>query len=213
MATNTESLNAPLLDSTGKKSKDVSLDEAVFAVEIKPHLVHEAVRSEMNAQRAGTAATKSRGLVSGGRSKPWRQKGTGRARQGTIRAPQFKGGGHAFAKTPRTFVQKVNRKAHKAALRSALASHAQEGTLAVIDAAQFDVPSTKQARAIVEAWGQQSPTVLVCLQEEQNLSKSFRNLERVAVIGPSEVEVGAVVWARSLLVSEAALPLVQGKAV
>jgi large subunit ribosomal protein L4 len=204
--------NAPLLDNAGKKSKDVSLDEAVFAVEIKPHLVHEAVRSEMNAQRAGTVATKSRGLVSGGRAKPWRQKGTGRARQGTIRAPQFKGGGHTFAKVPRTFIQKVNRKAHKAALRSALASHAQEGTLAVIDASQFDAPSTKQARAIVEAWGQPTPTVLVCLQEEQNLSKSFRNLERVAVIGPSEVEVGAVVWARSLLVSEAALPLIQGKA-
>jgi large subunit ribosomal protein L4 len=204
--------NAPLLDAAGKKSKDVSLDEAVFAVEIKPHLVHEAVRSEMNAQRAGTVATKSRGLVSGGRAKPWRQKGTGRARQGTIRAPQFKGGGHTFAKVPRTFIQKVNRKAHKAALRSALASHAQEGTLAVIDASQFDAPSTKQARVIVEAWGQQAPTVLVCLQEEQNLSRSFRNLERVVVIGPSEVEVGAVVWARSLLVSEAALPLIQGKA-
>ena len=204
---------ASVLDVSGKKSKDVSLDEAVFAVEIKPHLVHEAVRSELNAQRAGTVATKSRGLVSGGRAKPWRQKGTGRARQGTIRAPQFKGGGHTFAKVPRTFIQKVNRKAHKAALRSALASHAQEGTLAVIDASQFEVPSTKQARAIVEAWGQQAPTVLVCLQEEQNLSKSFRNLERVAVIGPSEVEVGAVVWARSLLVSEAALPLIQGKAV
>ena len=203
---------ASVLDVSGKKSKDVSLDESVYAVEVKPHLVHEAVRSELNAQRAGTVATKSRGLVSGGRAKPWRQKGTGRARQGTIRAPQFKGGGHTFAKVPRTFVQKVNRKAHKAALRSALASHAQEGTLAVIDASQFDAPSTKQARAIVEAWGQQTPTVLVCLQEEQNLSKSFRNLERVAVIGPSEVEVGAVVWARSLLVSEAALPLVQGKA-
>jgi large subunit ribosomal protein L4 len=199
---------APKLGGTGT----VTLDEAVFAVEIKPHLVHEAVRSEMNAQRAGTVATKSRGLVSGGRAKPWRQKGTGRARQGTIRAPQFKGGGHTFAKVPRTFIQKVNRKAHKAALRSALASHAQEGTIAVIDGSQFDAPSTKKARAIVEAWGQKSPTVLVCLQEEQNLSKSFRNLERVAVIGPSEVEVGAVVWARSLLVSEAALPLVQGKA-
>jgi large subunit ribosomal protein L4 len=199
---------APKLGGTGT----VTLDEAVFAVEIKPHLVHEAVRSEMNAQRAGTVATKSRGLVSGGRAKPWRQKGTGRARQGTIRAPQFKGGGHTFAKVPRTFIQKVNRKAHKAALRSALASHAQEGTIAVIDGSQFDAPSTKRARAIVEAWGQKSPTVLVCLQEEQNLSKSFRNLERVAVIGPSEVEVGAVVWARSLLVSEAALPLVQGKA-
>ena len=203
---------APLLDKAGKKSKDISLEEEVFAVEIKPHLVHEAVRSEMNAQRAGTSATKSRGLVSGGRAKPWRQKGTGRARQGTIRAPHFTGGGHAFAKTPRTFVQKVNRKVHKAALRSALASHAQEGTIAVIDASQFDVPSTKQARAFVEAWAQQAPLVLVCLHEEENLRKSFRNLERVVVIGPSEVEVGAMVWARSLLVSEAALPLVQGKA-
>jgi large subunit ribosomal protein L4 len=203
---------APKAPVLGGTKKEISLDDAVFGAEIKPSLVHEAVRAEMNARRQGTRAAKSRGLVSGGRAKPWRQKGTGRARQGTIRAPQFKGGGHTFAKVPRTFIQKVNRKAHKAALRSALASHAQEGTLAVIDASQFDAPSTKQARAIVEAWGQQTPTVLVCLQEEQNLSKSFRNLERVAVIGPSEVEVGAVVWARSLLVSEAALPLIQGKA-
>jgi large subunit ribosomal protein L4 len=203
---------APLLDGTGKKSKDVTLDEAVFAAEVKKHLVHEAVRSEQNAQRAGTAATKSRGLVSGGRAKPWRQKGTGRARQGTIRAPQFTGGGHTFAKVPRTFVQKVNRKAAKAALRSALASHAQEGTLALLDAAQFDVPSTKAARTIVEGSGLALPLVVVALQEEESLRKSFRNLERVAVIGPSEVEVGAMVWARSLIVSEAALPLVQGKA-
>jgi len=203
---------APLLDAAGKKSKDISLDGAVFAAEVKPHLVHEAVRSELNAQRAGTATTKSRGLVSGGRAKPWRQKGTGRARQGTIRAPQFKGGGHAFAKTPRTFVQKVNRKAAKAALRSALASHSSEGTLAVVSAGDFDAPSTKLARGLVEGSGLQMPLVFVCLQEEETLRKSFRNLERVVVIGPSELEVGAVVWARSLLVSEAALPLVQGKA-
>jgi large subunit ribosomal protein L4 len=199
---------APKLGATGT----VTLEETVFAVEVKPHLVHEAVRSEQNAQRAGTVATKSRGLVSGGRAKPWRQKGTGRARQGTIRAPQFAGGGHAFAKVPRTFVQKVNRKAHKAALRSALASHAQEGTIAIVDAAQFEAPSTKQAKALVEKWGKQAPTVVVALQEEENLRKSFRNLERIAVIGPSEVEVAAIVWARSLIVTEAALPLVQGKA-
>jgi large subunit ribosomal protein L4 len=189
-------VNAPLLGNDGKKSKDVALDEAIFGSEIKPHLVHEAVRSEQNAQRAGTSATKSRGLVSGGRAKPWRQKGTG----------------HAFAKTPRTFVQKVNRKAAKAALRSALASHAAEGTIAVVSATDFDAPSTKRARALVEASGLATPVVLVALAEETNLAKSFRNLERVAVIGPSEVEVGALVWARSLLVSEAALPLVEGKA-
>ena len=199
---------APRLGGTGT----VTLDESVFAAEIKAHLVHEVVRSEQNAQRAGTAATKSRGLVSGGRAKPWRQKGTGRARQGTIRAPQFTGGGHAFAKVPRQFVQKVNKKTAKAALRSALASHAGEGTIAIVDAAQFETPSTKAARTLVESWGKQAPIVLVALQEEENLRKSFRNLERVAVIGPSEVEVGAIVWARSLLVSDGALPLVQGKA-
>ena len=190
----------------------VSLDETVFGAEVKPHLVHEVVRAEQNAQRAGTVATKSRGLVSGGRAKPWRQKGTGRARQGTIRAPQFTGGGHTFAKVPRTFVQKVNRKAARAALRSALASHASEGTIAVVSAETFDRPSTKLARSLVEGAGLQAPIVLVALQEEESLRKSFRNLERVAVIGPSELEVGAMVWARSLLVSEAALPLVQGKA-
>jgi large subunit ribosomal protein L4 len=206
-------VNAPLLGSDGKKAKDVSLDEAVISAEVKPHLVHEAVRAEQNAQRAGTAATKSRGLVAGGRAKPWRQKGTGRARQGTTRAPQFTGGGHTFAKTPRTFVQKVNRKVAKAALRSALASHAAGGTIAIVSASDFDAPSTKVARSLVEGAGLQTPAVLVALPEETNLTKSFRNLERVVVIGPSEVEVGALVWARSLLVSEAALPLVQGKAV
>jgi len=202
----------PQLDRQGRKAKDLTLDDAIFAVEIKPHLVHETVRAELNARRAGTSATKSRGLVSGGRSKPWRQKGTGRARQGTIRAPQFEGGGHAFAKSPRSFAQKVNRKAFRSALRSALASHAQEGTLAVVDAAQFDAPSTKAARALVEAWGAQAPLVVVALPEEEALWKSFRNLQRVAVVAPGELEVGAVVWARSLLVTEAALPVVQGRA-
>jgi len=203
---------APHLDVSGKKEKDVALEEAVFAAEIKPHLVHEAVRSELNATRAGTAATKSRGLVSGGRAKPWRQKGTGRARQGTIRAPQFTGGGHAFAKVPRSFTQKVNRKAAKAALRSALASHAGEGTLAIVSAASFDAPSTKTARGLVEGAGLSTPLVLVAQPEEQALIRSFRNLDRVAVVTPGELEVGAVVWARSLLVSEDALPLLTGRA-
>jgi large subunit ribosomal protein L4 len=203
---------APQLDAAGKKAKDVTLDEAVFAAEVKPYLVHEAVRAELNAQRAGTSATKSRGLVSGGRSKPWRQKGTGRARQGTIRAPQFEGGGHAFAKVPRSYVQKVNRKAQRAALRSALASHVQAGSFAVVDANAFEEPSTKQARTLVEAWGRQAPLVVVATEGETNLVKSFRNLERVAIVAPSELDVAAVVWARSLLVTESALELVQGRA-
>jgi large subunit ribosomal protein L4 len=201
-------MKAPFLGKTGT----VDVDDAVFGAELKPHLLHEVVRSEQNALRAGTAATKSRGLVSGGRAKPWRQKGTGRARQGTVRAPQFAGGGHAFAKSPRTFVQKVNKKVARAALRAALASHASSNTLFVVSADQFEKPSTKVARGLVEGASLAAPTVIVALHEEETLRKSFRNLQRVAVIGPSELEVAAIVWARSLVISEAALPLVQGRA-
>ena len=200
---------APLLGGT---KKDVSLAEAVFAVDVKPHLVHEAVRAEFNERRQGTRAAKSRGLVSGGRSKPWRQKGTGRARQGTIRAPQFEGGGVAFPPTPRDFSVKVNKKAMRAALRSALSDHAQAGTIGLLDASKFDAPSTKTAEKLLADWGQSTPTVVVIDEAEEALAKSFRNLDRVVVTVPSELEVAQVVWARSLLVSEAALPLVEGRA-
>jgi large subunit ribosomal protein L4 len=195
----------------GSKKADVSLDEAVFGAEIKPHLVHEAVRAELNAHRQGTRGAKSRGLVSGGRSKPWRQKGTGRARQGTIRAPQFTGGGVVFPPTPRDFSVKVNRKALRAALRAALSDHATAGTLAVLAGDAFDAPSTKQAVGVLQDWGAQTPTVVVATEDEVSLIKSFRNLDRVLVTVPSELEVAQVVWARSLVVSEAALPLVQGR--
>ena len=201
-----------MLDVSGKAAKEVSLEAAVFAAEVKPHLVHEAVRAELNAQRAGTRAAKSRGLVAGGRSKPWRQKGTGRARAGTTRAPQWTGGGVAFPPTPRSFEVKVNRKAARAALRSALASHAQSGTLGVLDGGSFAEPSTKTAAALVAAWGKELPLLVVAVEEEHALIRSFRNLERVLVTLPSELEVAGVVWARSLLLSEAALPLVQGRA-
>jgi len=203
---------APKAPVLGGAKKEVSLEESVFGAEIKPHLVHEAVRSELNEHRQGTRAAKSRGLVSGGRAKPWRQKGTGRARQGTIRAPQFEGGGHAFAKVPRTYIQKVNRKAAKAALRSALASHAASGTIAVVSADAFAEPATKLARSFVEGSGLQLPLVLVASPDEQSLIRSFRNLQRVAIVEPSELDVAAVVWARSLLVTETALEAVTGRA-
>jgi large subunit ribosomal protein L4 len=201
---------APVLGGTS--AKDVSLDEAVFGVELKPHLVHEAVRAEANSHRQGTGAAKSRGLVSGGRAKPWRQKGTGRARQGTIRAPQFTGGGVAFPPMPRSFDLKVNKKAMKAAFRSALSDHAQAGTIAIVDPSTFDAPSTKDAVALLEKWDKKTPTVIVVADGEENLAKSFRNLQRVIVTLPSELEVAHIVWARSLLVSETALDAVQQRA-
>ena len=190
----------------------VNLDETVFGAEVKPHLVHEAVRAEQNALRAGTAATKSRGLVSGGGAKPWRQKGTGRARQGSTRAPQWTGGGVVFPPSPRDFSVKVNKKALKAALRSALSDHAQAGTLALIDGASFDTPSTKAALQLLQDWGKDTPTVVVVGEDEEAAAKSFRNLDRVVVTVPSELEVAQVVWARSLLVSQSALEAVQGRA-
>jgi large subunit ribosomal protein L4 len=199
---------APILDAAGKKSKDATLEADVFAAEVKPHLVHEAVRAELNAQRAGTHGIKSRGLVAGGRGKPWRQKGTGRARAGTTRAPQWTGGGGAFQ--PRTnFEVKVNRKVRKAAFRAALSSHAQAGTLGLIDGSAFSAPSTKGAAAFLRAWGKELPALLVVHDDEEAVIKSFRNLERVLVLTPAELEVAALVWARSLLVTESALEEVQ----
>jgi large subunit ribosomal protein L4 len=200
---------APQLDLSGKKAKDVTLAEAVFAVEAKPHLLHEVVRAEAASARSGTHAAKSRGLVAGGRSKPWRQKGTGRARQGTTRAPQWTGGGLAFPPVPRSFDLKVNRKTRKAAFRGALSAHAKRGTLAVIEGSVFAEPSTKGAVELVRSWGAEFPLVVIALAEETALTKSFRNLERVLVVAPSELEVGVLVWARSVLASQSALGRVQ----
>jgi large subunit ribosomal protein L4 len=201
---------APLLG--GKAAKEVSLEAAVFGAEVKPHLVHEAVRAEMNARRQGTQAAKSRGLVSGGRSKPWRQKGTGRARAGTVRAAQFTGGGVVFAPTPRDYDVKINKKVARAALRAALSDHASAGTIALLDGGSFEAPSTKAAAELLKKWGGETPAVVVCTEDEAAVAKSFRNLDRVIVTVPSELEVAEVVWARSLLVSQAALPLVEGRA-
>ncbi len=201
------SLKAPVLGS----KKEVSLEAEVFGAEVKPTLVHETVRAELNAARAGTRGAKSRGLVAGGRSKPWRQKGTGRARAGTTRAPHWTGGGVAFPPVMRSFEVKVNRKARRAALRGALSDHAKAGTLGIVEGSSFDAPSTKQAAALLEDWSSR-PTLVVATEDEEALVKSFRNLQKVLVTVPAELEVSAVVWARSLLVTEAALPLVNAKA-
>jgi large subunit ribosomal protein L4 len=203
---------APLLDAAGKKSQDVTLEESVFAAEVKPHVVHETVRAELNADRRGTRGAKSRGLVAGGRSKPWRQKGTGRARAGTTRAPHWTGGGVAFPPTTRDFSVKVNRKARRAAMRGALTNHASNGTFIVLDASGFDTPSTKLAASLIEARGMDFPLVVVAGDDEQNVTRSFRNLERAVVVTPAELEVAALVWARSVLVTQDALQAVLGKA-
>jgi large subunit ribosomal protein L4 len=195
----------------GSKSRDVALEESVFAAELKPHLVHETVRAELNAARAGTKGTKSRGLVAGGRSKPWRQKGTGRARAGTTRAPHWTGGGVAFAPGMRSFEVKVNRKARRAAFKGVLSNHAANGTLAILDGSGFDAPSTRKAAELLADWSER-PSLVVVNEDEELLVKSFRNLDKVLVVVPAELDVASLVWARSVLISESALPLVLGRA-
>ena len=192
--------------------KSVTLEAEVFGAEVKPHLVHETVRAELNSARSATRGGKSRGLVAGGRSKPWRQKGTGRARAGSTRAPHWTGGGMAFPPNNRNFTSKVNRKSRKAALRSALSAHAQAETLGVVDPGAFTEPSTAAAAELLGKWNKELPLLIVAQPEDEGVIKSFRNLDRVVVTVPAELEVNQVVWARSLLISEPALEQVQGRA-
>ncbi len=190
----------------------VSLDDAAFTAKFNGPLVHEAVRAELNALRQGTAATKTRGLVSGGGSKPWRQKGTGRARAGSSRSPLWKGGGTVFGPSPRHYTVKVNRKARRAALRSALSVHADRGSIAVFDATSFGEPSTRQAAQLLKDWGQPLATLVLLDAEEANAGLSFRNLERVLVMPVEDAGVADVIGAASLLVSEAALAQIAARA-
>src|SRR5947209_5917621 len=181
------------------------LDAAAFEAAFNMSLVHEAVRAELNARRQGTHATKTRGEVSGGGAKPWRQKGTGRARAGSSRSPVWTGGGTVFGPSPRHYTVKVNRKARRAALRSALSVHAERESLAVFDAGAFDGPSTKQAADLLGDWGAPAPTLVLLSEAEAAAGKSFRNLGRVSVMPVGDAGVADVIGAASLLVSQSAM--------
>ncbi|MGN6190377.1 MAG: 50S ribosomal protein L4 [Conexibacter sp.] len=191
---------------------DVTLDDVVFTAKFNGPLVHEAVRAELNALRQGTAATKTRGLVSGGGAKPWRQKGTGRARAGSSRSPVWKGGGTVFGPSPRSYTFKVNRKARRAALRSVLSVHADRGSIAVFDASSFDAPSTRVAAQLLKDWGQPLATLVLLDAEEANAGLSFRNMWRVMAMPVEDAGVADIIGAASLLISEAALAQLTARA-
>jgi large subunit ribosomal protein L4 len=197
--------DAPVLSSGGGASKKVKLDEAAFGARFSGPLVHQSVRAEQAARRRGTAATKTRGKVSGGGAKPWRQKGTGRARAGSSRSPVWTGGGTVFGPKPRSYTFKVNRKEQRAALRSALSLHAGRGSIAVLDATGFKAPKTSDALDLLEDWGQPLPTLVVLSPEESSAALSFRNLARVAVLAAENVGVADLLGAASLVISETAL--------
>jgi large subunit ribosomal protein L4 len=188
---------------TGEGS--VNLPEELFSEPFHNDLVYEAVRAEQLARRRGTASTRDRAAVRGGGTKPWRQKGTGRARAGSIRAPHWTGGGVAFGPTPRGYTVKVNRKARRRALRSALSVHASRSSVWVVDASSFDSPSTKAA---VDTLGRiDGPErVLVLVGDDESVcALSFRNIPRVSVLPGREAGVADLIGAGHLVVSEAAI--------
>jgi large subunit ribosomal protein L4 len=192
--------DAPILGGT----KTVKLDDEVFGVPFNGPLVHEVVLAELAARRRGTHATKTRGLVRGGGAKPYRQKGTGRARQGSTRAPHFVGGGAVFGPSPRHYTVKVNRKARRAALRCALSVHAERSSLFALDIGAFDAPSTKQASDLVA--DRRGGSVLVILDPDELVAgKSFRNLAGVNVLAAEDAGVVDIVGAATVVASEAAL--------
>ncbi|MBJ7332901.1 MAG: 50S ribosomal protein L4 [Solirubrobacteraceae bacterium] len=208
--------DAPILGG----SKKVKLDDGVWGAGFNGPLVHESVRAELNARRQGTAATKTRGLVRGGGAKPWRQKGTGRARAGSSRSPIWTGGGTVFGPSPRHYTFKVNRKERIAALRSALSVHASRDSIAILDPAPFSAPSTKQAAELLAGW-QDTPSVLVIIEDLSEEARetdsgraalSFRNIDRVYVAEASTVGVADVIGAGSLLVTEEALAALTARA-
>jgi large subunit ribosomal protein L4 len=191
----------------------VKLDATAFGARFNMAVVHETVRAELAARRRGTASTKTRGQVSGGGAKPWRQKGTGRARAGSSRSPVWTGGGTVFGPTPRRYTFKINRKERQAALRSALSVHAERDSLAVFDASSFDAPSTAQAVGLLNDWGPPEPILVVLGSDEAAAGKSFRNIARVDALPAEDLGVANVIGAASLLVSEAALPTLVARAV
>jgi large subunit ribosomal protein L4 len=192
---------APKLAGQGS----VTLDEAVFSERFHGSLVHEAVRAELAAKRSGTASTLRRGEVSMTGAKAWRQKGTGRARVGALSAGQRTGGGVIFGPKPRGFGFKVNRKARRRALRAALSLHAERGSLAVVDAAGFDAPSTKEAAKALGKLDGDGSVLVVLADGEETAAKSFRNLAHVSVLHVGHAGIADVVSAARLVVSEPAL--------
>lgn len=207
--------DAPILGASGA-SKKVKLDEGAFGTSFHGPLVHQSVRAEQAARRRGTAATKTRAMVRGGSAKPWRQKGTGRARAGSSRSPIWTGGGVAFGPHPRSYTFKVNRKEKRTALRSALSLHAERGSIAVLDASAFKAPKTSQAADLLGNWGpptrQPVPTLVVLAAEESSAALSFRNIDRVAVLAHESVGVVDLVGAARLVVSQAALDALTARA-
>ncbi len=197
-------------DMNGKEVGTADLADAVFSIVPNTFAVHQVVRSQMAARRQGTHSTKGRSEVSGGGAKPWRQKGTGRARQGSIRSGQWRGGGVIFGPTPRSYAFKVPNKVVKLAMRSVLSAKNSDGELYVVDGFGINEPSTKQAASILKALGIDKRVTVVVANDDVNTILSFRNLPKARIITASEANTYDLVDNTSVLFTRPALEWLEG---
>jgi len=197
-------------DMTGKKVGTADVSDGVFAIAPNTFAMHQVVRSQLAARRAGTHNTKTRGEVRGGGHKPWRQKGTGRARQGSTRSGQWKGGGVIFGPTPRSYGFRVNNKVVKLAMRSALSAKYSEGVLYVIDGFDLAEPSTKQAAEVLKTLGITGRVTVVVSNDDTNAMLSLRNIPKARVITASEANTYDLVDNTALLLTKPALEWLEG---
>jgi large subunit ribosomal protein L4 len=196
--------NIEIKNAEGAVVKTVDLNDGVYGIEPNIPVVHQVVVNYLSSLRQGTHSTKGRSDVSGGGKKPWRQKGTGRARQGSIRAAQWAGGGVVFGPTPHKHIKRSNNKEVKLAMRSVLSGKLADGELFVVDAYNFEKPSTKQAVALLKALGvEDKRTTVVVADDDVNAFLSFRNLPKVRVIGASEANAHNLIDNGALVMSEA----------
>ena len=187
-------VKAPLFNADGAANGDIKLDADVFGIEPNMDVLHQVVTAQLAAARAGTAKTKTRSEVRGGGRKPWRQKGLGRARHGSIRSPIWVGGGIAHGPQPRSYAQRTPKKMKRLALRSALSARASESAIRVVEDLDWSAPKTKQASSLLDSMGANGKTLVVLHQLDGSAARSFRNLADVRLVEPGQLTAYDVLW-------------------
>ncbi len=205
-----DKLTAQLYDADGVSKGEVDLNPDIFGIEPNRDVMHQVVTAQLAAKRAGTHSTKTRAEVRGGGAKPWRQKGLGRARHGSIRSPQWVGGGVAHGPKPRDYSQRTPKKMKRLALRSALSDRASTGNVKVVETFDvWDEPKTKNAVALLEAMGITGKVLLIAEDHERSAIKSFRNLDHVIASNLGQANTYDVLWAETVIMSHGTLALGQ----
>ena len=202
-------LKTNVLDMSGKVVGEIELSEAVFGVEVNEAVVHEVVKNHLANKRQGTQSALTRAEVSGGGRKPWRQKGTGRARQGSTRAPQWTHGGIVFAPKPRDYSYTLNKKARRLAMKSALSAKAAELNIVVIDSIKMDAPKTAEFAKFLNAVGAEGKALVITAEACENIVKSGRNIPGCEVTFANLINVYDIVNAKKLVVDQAALAKIE----